>query len=137
MKILREFYFADCRFFVVWGTNFCGFRWVVSKTKTEARSTQISKMKHPKLENGAPKTRKRTTQNSKTKHPNFESTERWRTRTLSLAWRRPNQVEAMKRPHLQRSTNPSHGAFDFLPAEVGQYWYLLVEPIFPATLFSM
>ena len=34
---------------------------VVSKTKTEARSTQISKTKHPKLENGAPKFRKRST----------------------------------------------------------------------------
>ena len=28
-----------------------------SKTKTEARSTQISKTKHPKFENRAPKTR--------------------------------------------------------------------------------
>ena len=36
-----------------------------SKTTTEARSTQISKTKHPKLENGAPKTRKRSTQISK------------------------------------------------------------------------
>ena len=34
---------------------------VVSKTKTEARSTQISKTKHPKLENEAPKSRKRST----------------------------------------------------------------------------
>ena len=33
-----------------------------SKTKTEARSTQISKTRHPKLEDGAPKTRKRSTQ---------------------------------------------------------------------------
>ena len=40
-----------------------------SKTKTEARSTQISKTKHPKLENEAPKSRKRSTQNSKTKTP--------------------------------------------------------------------
>ena len=47
-----------------------------SKTKTEARSTQNSKTKHPKLENEAPKSRKRSTldrkrstQNSKTKHP--------------------------------------------------------------------
>ena len=43
-----------------------------SKTKTEAWSTQISKTKHPKLENEdpkleneAPKTRKRRPQNSK------------------------------------------------------------------------
>ena len=40
-----------------------------SKTKTEARSTQNSKTKHPNLENEAPKTRKRSTQNSKTKTP--------------------------------------------------------------------
>ena len=33
-----------------------------SKTKTEARSTQISKTEHPKIENEAPKTRKRNTQ---------------------------------------------------------------------------
>ena len=60
-------------------------RWVVSKTKhsktkTEARSTQISKTKHPNLENEAPKTRKRSTQDrkrstqiSKTKHPKLEN----------------------------------------------------------------
>ena len=40
-----------------------------SKTKTEARSTQNSKTKHPNLENEAPKTRKRSTQISKTKTP--------------------------------------------------------------------
>ena len=45
----------------------CGFVEVVSKTKhsktkTEARSTQISKTEHPKIENEAPKTRKRNTQ---------------------------------------------------------------------------
>ena len=44
-----------------------------SKTKTEARNTQNSKTKHPKLENGAPKTRKRSTQISKTEHPNLEN----------------------------------------------------------------
>ena len=44
-----------------------------SKTKTEARSTQISKTKHPKLENEAPKSRKRSTQNSKGKHPKLET----------------------------------------------------------------
>ena len=42
-------------------------------TKHEARSTQISKTKHPRLENEAPKSRKRSTQNSKTKHPNLET----------------------------------------------------------------
>ena len=55
-----------------WGNQVLWFHclWsVVSKTKTEARSTQISKTKHPKLENEAPKTRQRSTQNSKTKHP--------------------------------------------------------------------
>ena len=54
--------------------SFCSWEMVVSKTKhsktkTKARSTQISKTKHPKLENEAPKTRKRSTQNSKTKTP--------------------------------------------------------------------
>ena len=52
-----------------------------SKTKTEARSTQISKTKHPELENEAPKSRKRSTQklenedpkNSKTKTPKLET----------------------------------------------------------------
>ena len=44
-----------------------------SKTKTEARSTQISKTKHPKLENEAPKSRKRSTQILKTKHPKLEN----------------------------------------------------------------
>ena len=52
-----------------------------SKTKTEARSTQISKTKHPKLENEAPKSRKRSTQklenedpkNSKTKTPKLKT----------------------------------------------------------------
>ena len=44
-----------------------------SKTKTEARSTQNSKTKHPNLENEAPKTRKQSTQDSKTKHPKLEN----------------------------------------------------------------
>ena len=50
-------------------------RWTkaVSKTKTQARSTQISKMKHQNLENEAPKSGKRSTQNSKTKHPKLET----------------------------------------------------------------
>ena len=43
------------------------------KTKTEARSTQISKTEHPRLENEAPKSRKRSTQNSKTEHPKLEN----------------------------------------------------------------
>ena len=58
------------------------------KTKTEARSTQISKtkypnlenegtqvskMEHPNLENEARKNRKRSTQNSKTRHPKRET----------------------------------------------------------------
>ena len=50
---------------------------------------------HPNLENEAPKSRKRSTKISKTKHPNLETTVLWRTTTLSLAWRKPNQVEAM------------------------------------------
>ena len=57
--------------------RFLHWGWVVlktkhSKTKTEACSTQISKTKHPKL----------------------ETTVGWRTATLSLAWCKPNQVEA-------------------------------------------
>ena len=46
-----------------------------SKTKTEARSTQISKTKHPKLENEAPieneapKSRKRSTQKLENEDP--------------------------------------------------------------------
>ena len=52
--------------------------WVVSKTKhsktkIEARSTQISETKHPGLENEAPKSQKRSTQDSKTKHPGLEN----------------------------------------------------------------
>ena len=46
---------------------------VVSKKKTEARSTHISKTKHPKLENEAPKVRKGSTQISKTEHPKIEN----------------------------------------------------------------
>ena len=44
-----------------------------SKTKTEARSTQISKTKHPKLENEAPTNSKTKTPRSKTKHPKLEN----------------------------------------------------------------
>ena len=44
-----------------------------SKTKTEARSTQISKTKYPNLENEAPKSRKWSTQISKTKHAKIEN----------------------------------------------------------------
>ena len=40
-----------------------------SKTKTEARSTQISKTKHPRSKRKDPKSRKRSTKNSKTKTP--------------------------------------------------------------------
>ena len=63
--------------------------------KTRKRSTQNSNTEHPKLENKASKTRKRSIQNSKTKHPKLETSVRWRTTTLSLAWCKPNQVEAM------------------------------------------
>ena len=62
--------------------------------KSRKRSTLNSKTKHPNLENEAPRTRKRSTQNSKTKHPNLETIVGWRTTTLSLAWHKPNQVEA-------------------------------------------
>ena len=44
-----------------------------SKTKTEARSTQNSKTKHPKLENEAPKSRKRSTLDRKRSTLNLEN----------------------------------------------------------------
>ena len=44
-----------------------------SKTKTEARSTQISKTKYPKLVNEAPKTRKRSTLDRKRRPLNIEN----------------------------------------------------------------
>ena len=52
---------------------------LVSKTKTEARSTQNSKTRHPNLENEAPKTRNHC---------------RLKNYNLSLAWRKPNRVQA-------------------------------------------
>ena len=55
--------------------------------KTRKRSTQNSKTNHPKLENEAPKSRKRSSQISKPLY--VEGLQ-----LLSLAWRRPNQVEA-------------------------------------------
>ena len=55
--------------------------------KSRKRSTQISKTEHPRLENEAPKPRKRSTQISKPLY--VEGLQ-----LLSLAWRRPNQVEA-------------------------------------------
>ena len=63
-----------------------------SKTTTEARSTQISKTKHPKLENEAPKSRKRSTQNSKTEHPRLEN-EAPKTRKRSTQISKPLYVE--------------------------------------------
>ena len=45
-----------------------------SKMKTEARSTQVSKTKHPRSKTKHPKTRKRSTQNSKTKTPKNSKT---------------------------------------------------------------
>ena len=64
---------------------------VVSKTthpqtKTEARSTQISKTKHPNFENEVPKTRKRSTQNSKTKYPRSKTkTPKYRKRSTQIS----------------------------------------------------
>ena len=60
-------------------------RRIVSKTKTEARSTRISKTKHPKLENEAP---------IKNEAPKLETTVGWITTILRLAGHNPNQVEA-------------------------------------------
>ena len=53
-----------------------------SKTKTEARSTQNSKTKHPKLENEAPKSRKRSTQKLENEDPKNS-----KTKTLKLETR--------------------------------------------------
>ena len=44
-----------------------------SKMKTEARSTQISKTKHPNLENEAPYLENKDPKISKTKHPKLEN----------------------------------------------------------------
>ena len=145
--------------------------WVVlktkhSKTKTEARSTQISKTKHPNLENGAPKTRKRSTQTSKTKHPNLKNeapkTWKWSTQDsktkhapkprkwstqilkplyveglqlLSLAWRRPNQVEATNQAAPSKVYQSIPQSIDFSREEVGRHRHF-IEPFFPATLLS-
>ena len=103
--------------------------------KTRKRSTQISKTKHPKIENGAPKSWKRSTQNSKTrKHPNLETTVGWRTTTLSLAWRKPDQVEVTESsapPKVHQSIPRSIGLLVCRGRAV-----LLVEPFFPAALLS-
>ena len=53
-----------------------------SETKTEARSTQNSKTKHPNLENEAPKTRKRSTLDRKRRPQNLEN-EALKTRNYS------------------------------------------------------
>ena len=79
--------------------------WVVlktkhSKTKTEARSTQISKTKHPNLENGAPKPRKRSTQTSKTKHPNLKN-------EAPKTWKRSTQDSKTKHPNLENEAPKS------------------------------
>ena len=72
------------------------------ENEDEARSTQISKTKHPKLENEDPKSRKRSTQNSKTKTPKSRKRSTQNAKpvktTLRLAWRNPNQVEAADAP---------------------------------------
>ena len=68
-----------------------------SKTKTEARSIQNSKTKHPNLENEAPKSRKRSTQNSKPLQ--VESLQLHVLHdAIRIRWRQ------RMRPHLQRST---------------------------------
>ena len=89
-----------------------------SKTKTEARSTQISKTKHPRsktkhpkldneaplnLENQAPKTRTRSTQisktktqNSKTKHPISKTKKTWHRSVLHKHENNVNTAEINK-----------------------------------------
>ena len=78
--------------------------------------------KHPKLENETPKSLNHCTLKDNNLKVLYDASQtRWR-QWMHL--------------HLQRSTNLSNGALDFSPAEVGRYWYLLVEPFFPATLLS-
>ena len=79
---------------------------VVSKTthpqtKTEARSTQISKTKHPNFENEVPKTRKRSTQNSKTKYPRSKTkTPKYRKRSTQIS--KTKTPKSRKRSTLDR-----------------------------------
>ena len=63
---------------------------VIKEGKFRKRSAQKQQPKHeaPKSRNGAPKTRKQSTQNSKPLYIQGQ-------RLKSLAWRKPNQVEAM------------------------------------------
>ena len=56
--------------------------------ENEALENNNQSTKHPSLENGAPKTRKQSTQNSKPLYIQGQQLK-------SLAWRKPNQVEAM------------------------------------------
>ena len=66
-----------------------------SKTKTEARSTQISKMEHPNLENEARKNRKRSTQNSKTRHPkrlSFKNTRQFLVKSPMLTQQKSSTI---------------------------------------------
>ena len=98
-----------------------------SKTKTEARSTQNSKTKHPNLENEAPKTRKRrplnleneapktrkrSTQNSKTKHPRSK-TKHPKTRNRSVLYKHETNANTAGIKHYNESNSPvpHHGAW--------------------------
>ena len=87
-----------------------------SKTKTEARSTQISKTKHPNLENEAPKTRKRSTldrkrstQNSKTKHPGSKTKTPKSRKRSALDRKRSTQISKTKTPKLENEAPESGG----------------------------
>ena len=118
--------------------------------KSRKRSTQDSKTKHPNLENKAPKSQKWSTQNLKTEHPRLENEapkpRKWSTQILkplyveglqllSLAWRRPNQVEATNQAAPSKVYQSIPQSIDFSREEVGRYRHF-IEPFFPATLLS-
>ena len=109
------------------------FSAVVSKTKTEARSTQISKAKHPDLENETPRTRKRSTQNSKTKQPKLES-EAPKSRNhcwlkdynfkSCMTQAKPGGGNGSVRTSKSPPIHSTEHYFNFSPAEVGQFYWL-------------
>ena len=83
--------------------------------KNEALKNDDKSTKHPNLENGVPKTQKQSTQILKPLY--FEGQQLLKvlhdaSQTRWTQW---------MHPHLQRSTTPSLGAFDFSPAEVERY----------------
>jgi len=82
-----------------------------SKTKTEARSTQNSKTKHPRSKTKTPKSRKRSTLDRK------RSTQISKTKTPKLENEAPESggCSGWMRPHLQRSTKSIPRFYKSLP----------------------